>query len=204
MGNDEVLAAGFPDQAWVGTIGAQVSGHRVPQMSERCRGPGEVDAGQVWVGYSDLTDGLPGARHHVDHAGWQSGGLQQAHRVVRGQLLGGCRLPNHRVAHQRRRRRQVTGDGSEVERCDREDETLQRAVVQTVPHAAHTDRLLLQQLSGVGNVEPPEVRQLAGSIDLCLIAGLALPEHGCGVQRDAPWPGQQVGSLEEDRRSVVE
>ena len=62
MGDDEVLAAGLPDQARVGPVGTQVPGDRVPQLSERRRGPGEMDAGQVRVGQRDLADRLPGAR----------------------------------------------------------------------------------------------------------------------------------------------
>ena len=61
--------------------------------------------------------------------------LEQPHRQVRGEALRRRRLPDHRVAHQRGRGGQVAGDRGEVERRDRVDEALERAVVHAVPHA---------------------------------------------------------------------
>ena len=137
--------------------------------------------------------------------GRQPGLLQQPHREVRGELLGRRRLPHHGVAHQRRRGRQVAGDRGEVERGDRVDEALQRPVVEPVPDAGGVgDRLLGQDLPGEVHVEAPEVDQLAGGVDLGLDGGLALAEHGRGVERVAPRPGEQVGGLEQDRGPVVE
>ena len=55
----------------------------------------------------------------------------------------------HHVAHQRRRGRQVAGDGGEVERRDRVDEALERPVVGAVPDArAVGDRLVGEDLPG--------------------------------------------------------
>ena len=107
-----------------------------------------MDTGQIGIGQRDLADRLPAPGDHVDHARRQSARLQQSHRVVRRQLLGRRRLPDHRVAHQRGRGGQVAGDRGEVERGDGQHEALQRAVVQPVPHARPADRLLLQDLLG--------------------------------------------------------
>ncbi len=54
------------------------------------------------------------------------------------------------------------------------------------------------------HVEAQEVDQLAGRVDLGLLGGLGLAEHGGGGQGLAPGAGQQVGGLEEDRGAGVE
>ncbi len=119
--------------------------------------------------------------------------------------LGRGRLPHHDVAHQRRRGGQVAADGGEVERGDRVDEALERTVVRAVPDAlAVGHRLLAVDLAGEVHVEPQEVDQLAGGVDLGLDRRLGLAEHRRGVEGGAPRPGQQLGGLEEDGRAVVE
>ena len=118
--------------------------------------------------------------------GGQPGLLEEVHRQRRGELLGRRRLPHDGVAHQRRRGRQVAGDRGEVERRDRVDEALERAVVGAVPHArAVGDRLLGVDLLGVVDVEAPEVDQLAGRVDLGLERRLRLAEHRRGVEPSA-------------------
>ena len=99
---------------------------------------------------------------------------------------------------------QVAGDRREVERRDRVDEAFERPVVEAVPHARRGDRLLGQQLAGEVDVEAQEVDQLAGGVDLRLVAGLGLAEHGGAVERVAPRAGEQVGGLQEDRGAVLE
>ena len=116
----------------------------------------------------------------------------------------GRRLPDHGVAHQRRRGRQVAGDRGEVERGDRVDEALERAVLDPVPDAGGGDRLIGQDLPGERDVEAPEVDQLAGRVDLGLVRGLGLAEHGGRGEPLAPRTGQQVGGAEEDRGALVE
>ena len=128
----------------------------------------------------------------------------RTHDVVRRELLGVRRLPHDGVAHQRRGGRQVAGDRGEVERRDRVDEALERAVVDAVPDAGPTDRLVGEDLPGERDVEPPEVDELAGRVDLGLDRRLGLAEHRRRVEPVAPRPGQQVGRLEEDRGPVVE
>src|SRR5690606_3179838 len=62
----------------------------------------------------------------------------------------------------------------------------------------------LQDLVGVVDVEPPEVDQLAGGVDLGLPCGLGLTQHGRGVQPLAPGTGEQLRSTQEDRGALVE
>ncbi len=144
------------------------------------------------------------AGHHVDHAVRQPGGLQQLHPQVRGEGLGEGGLPDHRVAHQGRRGRQVAGDGGEVERRDRVDEAVQRPVVHPVPHPGRADRLVGVQLAGEGDVEAQEVDQLAGRVDLGLLRGLALAEHRRGVQQVTSGSCQQLRRTQEHRCPLVE
>jgi hypothetical protein len=177
VGDDEVLAAGLPDDPRVGAVVGDVGADGAPQVLEDRRRAGEVDAGQVAVGEHHVGDRDAVAGQHVDDAVGQAGGLQQAHQVVGGELLGGRGLPDHRVAHQGRRGGQVAGDGGEVERGDGVDDALQRAVVHPVPDAGRGHRLLRVDLPGEVHVVAPEVGQLAGAVDLGLLGGLGLPEH---------------------------
>ena len=204
MRHDEVLAAGLADEAGVGVVAGDVGAHLAPQVLEHPGRTGEVDAGQAAVGEHHVGHLRPGAVHEVDDARGQSGGFEQLHRRVGGDGLGLRGLPHHGVAHQRRRGRQVAGDGGEVERGDRVDESLERAVFEPVPHTGRGDRLLGDDLTGEVHVEPPEVDQLAGGVDLGLIGGLGLAEHGGGGEGFAPWPGQQVGGAQEHCGPVLE
>ena len=164
-----------------------------------------MDAGQVAVGQGHPGDVEAVTGHHVDDARGHAGLLQQLHRQLGGHLLGGRRLPHDRVAHQRRRGRQVAGDRGEVERRDRVDEALERAVVGAVPDAPGVQRrLLLEDLPGEVDVDPPEVDQLAGGVDLGLVGRLGLTEHRRGVEPLAPRTRQQLGRLEQHRGPVVE
>ena len=200
VGDDEVLAAGLADDPRVGAVRRDVLADGAPQVLEGRRGAGEVDAGEVGVGQRDLRHVEAVAGEHVDDARRHPRLLEQLHRQRRGELLGRRRLPDHRVAHQRRRGRQVAGDRGEVERRDRVDEALERAVVGAVPDAgAVRDRLVGEDLLRVVDVEAPEVDQLAGGVDLGLERRLGLAQHGRGVDPLPPRAGQQVGGLEDDR-----
>ena len=66
------------------------------------------------------------------------------------------------------------------------------------------DRLLGEDLAGERDVEPPEVDELAGRVDLGLVGGLGLAEHGGGGELLAPRSGQQVGGAQEHRGALVE
>src|SRR6185369_8131935 len=92
----------------------------------------------------------------------------------------------------------------EVERSDRDDEALERPVLEAVPHLRARLRLLPLDLVEVVDVEAPEVDQLARRVDLGLEDRLALPEHRRGVELGAPRAGEQLRGLEEDRRARLE
>ena len=200
----EVLAARLAHQPRVVPVPRDVLADGAPQMLEGGGGAGEVDAGQVRVGQRDLGHRLPVPGDQVDHPGRQPGRLEQAHEVVRRELLGRRRLPHHHVAEQRGRGRQVARDRGEVERRDGQHEAFERAVLHPVPGAGRRLRLLAEHAPGVVHVVAPEVDQLTGRVDLRLERRLGLPQHGGGVHGGAPRPGEQFRRLEEDRGPVLE
>ena len=70
-----------------------------------------------------------------------------------------------------------------------------------IPHAGRTLRLLAQQLFVERNIEAEEIDQLAGAVDLGLMAGLALAEHRRRVDDIAIRALQQLGGFQEHRRA---
>ena len=68
VGDDEVLAAGLPDQARVRAVGGDVLPHGAPQVLEHLRRAGEVDAREVAGGEDDLADDDAVAGQQVDDA----------------------------------------------------------------------------------------------------------------------------------------
>ena len=139
----------------------------------------------------------------VDHAVRQPGLLEEAHQVVRGEHCRAGRLPHDRVAHQRRRARQVRRDRREVERRHGEDEALERPVLHAVPDARRRDRLLRVDPGHELDVETEKVDRFAGGVDLRLMRGLRLAEHRGRVQRVAPRAGQQLGRAQQHRGALL-
>ena len=84
----EILAAGLPDQSGIGVVAVDVRSDLPPQVLERGGRPGEVDAGQPWVGEDDLGYRDAVAGDEVDHARGQARRLQKLHREVRRESLG--------------------------------------------------------------------------------------------------------------------
>ena len=204
MGDDEVLTTGLAHQTRIALVAFDVRADLTPQMLKGGRGPGEVDARQPSIGQYDVGHRLAVAGHHVDHAVGQTRRLEQLHRQEGGEGLGRRRLPDDGVAHQRRCRRKVACDCGEVERGDRVDEALERPVVGAVPHPSAAHRLLHEDPAREGDVEPPEVDQLARCVDLRLVGRLGLPQHRGRDQLLPPWTRQQVGCPQEHRGSFVE
>ena len=198
VGDDEVLAAGLADDPRVVAVVADVRADRLPHRVEDARRAGEVNACEVFAREGGVSDRRARSVDEVDHAGRQARFDQELHQEVRGVGRGSGRLPDDRVPHQRRARRQVRADRGEVERRDGEDEALERPVLHPVPHALARDRLLLVDPRHELDVEAVEVDHLAGRVDLGLVRGLRLAEHRRGVERRAPRAGQELGCAQED------
>ena len=162
-----------------------------------------MHAGEVGARECRVADLGAGAVDEVDHARRQAGFLEELHQEVRGVRRRRRWLPDDRVAHQRRARREVPADRREVERRDGEDEALERPVLHPVPGPGRGVRLLVVDAQHELHVEAEEVRQLARRVDLGLVRGLRLPEHGRGVERRAPGPGEELGRSEQDRGAVL-
>src|SRR5690606_10191455 len=142
VGDDEVLAARLADDAREGAVAIEPLADAAPERAEGRRAAGEVDAREVLA--VERRGALLGAaaREHAPHAVRQARFAQELHDGPRAPELRGRRLPERDVAREDRRGRQVRADGEEVERRDREDEALERAIVRAVPLAAGRDRLL--------------------------------------------------------------
>ena len=151
------------------------------------------------MGEGRRADVGAGPVHEIDDAGRQAGLLEQLHRVVRGQRGRRGGLPDDGAPHQRWRAREVGADGREVERADREHETLERPVLEPVPDAGRGHGLLFVDARQVARVEPEEVDRLAGSVDLGLVRRLRLSEHRCRVEGVAPRPCQELRRAKQDR-----
>ena len=200
--DDGVLAAGLTDDARVVAVPVDVVPDLLPQVAEHRGRSGEADTGEVLVGQRPAGDVRPGAVHEVDHAGRQAGLLEDPHDHVvaeRGLLR---RLPDHRVAHQRRRGREVAADRGEVERGDRQDEALQAALVEVVELPGRRRGLGLVDLGGEVGVVAEEVGQLAGGVDLGLVEGLRLTEHGRRQELVAVLAAHELGGAQQHGRPV--
>ena len=134
----------------------------------------------------------------VDDAVREAGLAQDLQRVVRRERRRRRRLPDDRIAHQRCRAGEVAADRGEVERADREDETLERPVLHPVPDTGGGDGLLRVDPKHELDVVAPEVDQLGGRVDLGLMRGLRLVQHRRGDERRAPRAREQLGRAEED------
>ena len=192
MGDDEVLAARLAHDARVGAVAVHVVADGPPHAVEDRGAAGEVDPRQVGVGEGHLRHGGGVAGDEVDDPRRESRLLQELHEVVRGQ----------HGAHQGGGDGKVAADGGEVERSHRVDEALEGAVLELVPDGMVRDRLLVVDLLRVPRVEPPEIDQLAGGVDLGLEDRLRLAEHRRRVEGRAPGGGEQLGGLQDDRRAV--
>ena len=203
VGEDEILPAGLADDPRIGAVAPDVAPDGLPHALKRRGRSREVDAGQRGRGERRVADLGARARHHIDDAGRQARGLEDLHDAVGGVERGRRRLPHDRVAQDRGRRRQIAADRREVERRDREHEPLERPVLEPVPGAGRGQRLLAIDLLGEGDVEPPEVDQLARRVDLGLMRRLRLAEHRGGVQGHPIRPGQEIGGPQKDGRALV-
>ena len=202
MDDDEVLAAGFADQARIRAVARDVLADLAPHPLEDFGAAGEVHAAELRRIQEQVADLAGVAGDEVDHAGRHAGRLEQLERVVAAQHRGGGRLPDDRVAHQRGCGREVAADRGEVERRDGVDEAFDRPVLHLVPDAGAADRLLAVELLREVRVEAPEVDHLGRGVDLGLERRLRLAEHRRGVQRRAPGGGEQLGGAQHDGGAI--
>ena len=145
-----------------------------------------MDAREVAARERRVADVLAGAVDEVDDPVREAGLLEDAHRVVGGEHRRRGGLPEHGVAHERGRAREVAADRGEVERRDGEDEAFERPVLQAVPDArARTGCSSYIRVMNAGLKRQKSI-ELAGRVDLGLVGGLGLAEHRGRVQRVAP------------------
>src|SRR5439155_889207 len=90
-----------------------------------------------------------------------------------------------------------------IERRDREDEALERPVLDVVPAPGRREGLLAVDLLGKGDVEAPEIDQLARRVDLRLVNGLRVAEARSRVEDHAIGTGQELRRPEKDPGPVV-
>ena len=103
MGEDEVLAACFPDDTGVGLVAGDVFADGSPHPLKHGCGAGEVNACEVGIGQADIADGGPRPGHEIDDAGRQPRFFEDFHEEVWCVDTAAGGLPDHGVAHDRRR-----------------------------------------------------------------------------------------------------
>ena len=199
---DEVLAAGFADNLRVGLVVGDIVADGLPEAVERAGGAGEVDTCEVGAGEGHLADERAAAGEEVDDAVGQAGLLVYLHQQIVGEHGGGGGLPDAGVAHEGGRHAEVGGDGGEVERRDGKHEAFQRTVGDVVQRAGVADGLVAVDLRGIEGIPAEEVGELAGAVDFGLHGGLALAEHGGGVDEPAVLAADEGGDLLHDAGAV--
>ena len=204
MRDHEVLAAGLAHDAGIAAVHRQVVGDGLPQLAEHARAAGEVEAGELRMAEDHVACRAPRHMHQVDDPVRQAGLMEEFHDHLGAVHLALRRFPHGHVAHQGGRAGQVAGDAGEVEGREREHEAFQRPVLDPVPGGLRTVHgLVAVDLRHVLHVEAQEVRELAGRVDLRLENVLALGQHGGRVHPRPVRSAEQVGRLQEDRRTVL-
>lgn len=203
----EVLASGLAHDTGVALVSAL--GHTVcdlaVQAAEDSSRAGEVERCELAVCEHDLCDLYCITGHELDDIWWKTCFQEDLVEEVVGGDGGVRRLPDDNVAHERRRAREVGGNGCEVEGGDGVDEALERPVLDTVPDARRVvDGLVGICVLCVLDVEAEEVAQLGRGVDFCLVGVLSLARHGRGHDLVSVLGADQVGCLEEDGGTVCE
>lgn len=203
----EVLAASLANDSGVGSVAAlgNTLANGTIKLAEDGRASGVVKSSELLVSEDGPGDLFGVTRDELNDVLGQTG-LEQdlVDEPVggNGEVTG---LPNHDVAHEGGGTRQVAGNGREVEGAHGVDETLEGAVLETVPQAGRiVFGLLREELLGVVDVEAEEVSQLGGGINLGLPGVLALTENGSGHDLVPVLVGDEIGSFEEDGGTIGE
>ena len=195
MHHDEVLAAGLADNLRVGLVDIDILADGFPEALEGAGTSGEVNTCEVLVGESHLADEGPAAGQEIHHAVGQTGFLVNLHQQVVAQHSRGRGLPDADVPHQHGTHAEVRGNRCEVERRDGEHKALHGAIGHIVQRALVAAGLVAVNLAGIVGVVAQEVDQLAGTVNLGLHGGLALAEHGSGVDKIAILAADERGNL---------
>ena len=179
VGKDEVLAAGLRRRC-AGRCGSW-------RCSRRCRATGSgtprVDPvkctpARCGLAMQAAPTGRPSPWTRLMTPGGNPRRLEQLHDLVRGEGPGSlppstppcCPGAPARSAG-------LPAMAVKCERRHREDEALERSQLERVRGPRRRERLL-GELAGKMDIEAEKVDQLAGRVDLRLVRGLALAEHG--------------------------
>ena len=193
MRQDEVLAARLLRRCVGSSITADVGADRCARSTGRRRSGGEVDARELRALQRGVPDLRAGAEDDVDHPCRQSRLLEEPQRVPRRQRLWAASptvLPIN------------AGD---VIRFAPIAVKLNRLIASTKPSSGRVpsgSRRPLRRSAAprrsdeILGVEAEEVDRLAGRVDLRLVRGLRLVEHGCGVESRAPRALKELGRPE--------
>lgn len=203
----EVLATSLADDSRVRSVTAlsNTLTNGTVQLAKHGSAASVVESSELLVGEDGLGDLLRVTGDELDDVLGQTSLEEDLvdEPVGRNGKVAG--LPHNDVAHQGRGARQVTGNGSEIEGAHGVNETLQRAILETVPQTRRVVLGLLgEKLLRVVNVEAEEVCQLGGGVNLGLPCVFTLAEDGRGHDLIPVLVGDEVGSLEEDGRTVGE
>ena len=200
--HDEVLAAGLTDNLGIALVFVDILADGFPEALEGGGGAGEVDTREVLVGEGHLADEGAAAGEEVDHTVGQTGLLVDFHQEVVGEHGGGGGLPDADIAHEHGAEAEVAGDGGEVEGGDGEDEAFHGTIGHIVERALVAAGLVAINLAGIVGVVAQEVAELTGAVDFGLHSGLALAEHGGGIDEVAVFAADEGGDFEHHAGAV--
>ena len=198
MCQHKILSARFSHNSRVGFVAVDVGSDFFPEVLEHTGRASEVQARKIGVLEDHVSDGGTVGVHEVDDAVGESCLAKDLHDYPRRVDLGVGRLPYRNVAHQGRRRRQVSCNGREVKWGNRENEAFEGAVLHAVPDAGRALGLLGINLGHELHVEAQEVRELARRVNFGLVHRLGLGKHGCRVDCGAVGSAHEVGGAQKD------
>src|SRR5690606_23973752 len=118
----------------------------LPHVLEYAGGACEVHPCKVRVVKAYLAHNRSAGVYKVDNTVGKSSLAEYLHEDAGRVDLCVGRLPNHHITAHGRSRGQVAADGSEVERCNSQQEAFQRTVLHSVVNTGNRQRLLLVYL----------------------------------------------------------
>ena len=157
-----------------------------------------MESSQILAGRDHLTDHTTLTRDEVDNAIRQTCLLEHLHQEVVGVQSRRRGFPDSNVTHHSGCHVQVRGDRGEVERCQGEDEALQRTILHAVQDTRIRIGLIGIDLAGIEGAETQEVDQFARCVDLGLEGVLTLTQHHGCVQDIAIFRSQQLCHTQHD------